>query len=171
MLRAYAAPFAPLRVTGYLAGFCRSCRIVQLSFCLCLPSVAGSSSPSCLMRGGDCFPGSFCLSFCRRCGDVLLHYLDFSTWDCIISPRFSVTQPFLHRTNRDCCCGIVSKYACVWLSNAVPVILATSFASALPYCELRLLEKWGKDSDVQQEQTERRVGLYPTSSSCTFAAL
>ncbi|OEH77663.1 uncharacterized protein LOC34617996 [Cyclospora cayetanensis] len=39
----------------------------------------------------------------------------------------------------------------------VPVIAATSFASALPYCELRVLEKWESVTAVQAEPTERRV--------------
>ncbi|CDJ48392.1 hypothetical protein, conserved [Eimeria brunetti] len=39
----------------------------------------------------------------------------------------------------------------------VPVIAATSFASVLPYCELRLLEEWERDAVLEEEATERRV--------------
>lgn len=47
---------------------------------------------------------------------------------------------------------------------AVPVIAASSFASALPYCELRLLEGWERDKVLQQERTERRVCLHAPCS-------
>ncbi|KAL8270949.1 hypothetical protein Esti_005104 [Eimeria stiedai] len=48
------------------------------------------------------------------------------------------------------------------LQSAVPfvevsVVATATFASALPYCELRLLEKCGDGSPVQEETSERRI--------------
>lgn len=41
--------------------------------------------------------------------------------------------------------------------RAVSVIAAATFTSALPYCELRLLEKEGAGTSFKQEGSERRV--------------
>ncbi|CDJ61056.1 hypothetical protein, conserved [Eimeria maxima] len=69
----------------------------------------------------------------------------FAEWQEVSRQRVSCGEEFVFRS------------PCLVPTVEVPVIATTSFASALPYCELRLLEEWGQDMVLQQEVAERRV--------------
>ncbi|CDJ36157.1 uncharacterized protein EMH_0037800 [Eimeria mitis] len=71
----------------------------------------------------------------------------FAEWQEVSRQRVSCGEEFVFR----------SPFVVPFVE--VPVIAATSFASALPYCELRLLEEWTRDAVLQQEATERRVHI------------